>query len=1038
MSNLCRDGLHNWVKKCLNPKLFNYSTVSNIIEVNLPDKKESRIKALITARKLNKVINKKFPDIGDMFYGTNNYHNYGIIYINPTSEQLTRLNTEKDQTVKEADLYDSYQENMERLDMLRREKGQFYNSVGDVFTTRADAEASERDLDKELEKFRDESIEIDNQVNYRLKSTDEEGDIKPFDDLRFSQSEQMIGSLQEGLNWLRTVLPNADVRLVNGLIDNIAKGSYNTVTDLIEASKQFADKGVIKHEAGHFVFNNLPKSEQEKLLNEGSKLFGIPRGESKTTVKYSQAQQNETQYTLRSIDILNNLTFKQQQEWNKWQKGTITAEQLIDRLQIPKEQKSIVVESLNENTISEEVAIDIASKYNFTIEINTAKEISKYSKTNTTEGQFFYEGATYEDRLWDGYFKNDVEISQQEFQKASKEYHSKRDTETQPTQHYSNLTVPGGTNYTENEISTPLITPSIKGHAQFSTDNGIGWFRSDDKTVDELKGNWIKNESELPNEFIFSGERYFKENGEWQTKSKFIEDIETVIWRYNMSLGNERIQNKPNEKTRRILEVQSDLFQKGRDKELLVESKTQNKSGVGSIPYTTTGKYAGLLDRIRNKANEVLGKTFSERPDGQTIELEGNTYYTMNGMWYLKEKEFTNENQFLQLLNKDNNWVTFFVKSIIQDSAKKGYEKVLFPKGDTAAKIEGHETLEGFKKAKENRIKELENTIKDKTSNNKYDTRDEFLDIKYIKQDNKWYQQVEGDLNLTREYTLEEIFPNETQEINQLKQELADVESGQTQLSSIANFYESTVTNILKKNGYNPVEITDEYGNKWNSIELTPEIKQQVENIKFSSPRLKYEGDLAIEEKIMERLEKSSDSYPPSTVIGKFFKAIKDFLKDLFKQRDRVQKFIDNVNSGKYRNLQRPDNLNASEETRYSQLTPQQKQQAQQLYSQYLDTIFPDGKVTEIDDSLYINVLNQLEQENTIEKDCTGKSKLKAEKGLQTNFNRGGKWKLIRDLKGYPTHKEGGVDLTIGKNGVSIKNGDTEFIAKYGLVIPKN
>jgi len=49
------------------------------------------------------------------------------------------------------------------------------------------------------------------------------------------------------------------------------------------------------------------------------------------------------------------------------------------------------------------------------------------------------------------------------------------------TKHYANLTVPGGTNYTENEIKTPEITPFIKGHAQFSTDNGIGWFRSDDK-----------------------------------------------------------------------------------------------------------------------------------------------------------------------------------------------------------------------------------------------------------------------------------------------------------------------------------------------------------------------------------------------------------------------------------------------------------------------------------------------------------------------------------------------------------------------------
>ena len=106
-------------------------------------------------------------------------------------------------------------------------------------------------------------------------------------------------------------------------------------------------------------------------------------------------------------------------------------------------------------------------------------------------------------------------------------------------------------------------------------------------------------------------------------------------------------------------------------------------------------------------------------------------------------------------------------------------------------------------------------------------------------------------------------------------------------------------------------------------------------------------------------------------------------------------------------------------------------------YSQYLDLIFSNSKVEEIDDSLYISVLNQLEQENIIEKDCTG-GKLKAEKGLQTNFTKGGEWKIIKDLKGYPTHKEGGVDLTIGKNGVSIKNGNTEFTAKHGLVLPNN
>lgn len=92
--------------------------------------------------------------------------------------------------------------------------------------------------------------------------------------------------------------------------------------------------------------------------------------------------------------------------------------------------------------------------------------------------------------------------------------------------------------------------------------------------------------------------------------------------------------------------------------------------------------------------------------------------------------------------------------------------------------------------------------------------------------------------------------------------------------------------------------------------------------------------------------------------------------------------------------------------------------------------------ITEVQESDVEAKVRELEREGLLEIDCKGK--LKAEKGLATSFVKGGKWKVIKDLKGYPTHKEGGVDLTIGKNGVTIKNGNTQFTAKYGLVIPKN
>ncbi len=130
-----------------------------------------------------------------------------------------------------------------------------------------------------------------------------------------------------------------------------------------------------------------------------------------------------------------------------------------------------------------------------------------------------------------------------------------------------------------------------------------------------------------------------------------------------------------------------------------------------------------------------------------------------------------------------------FVKSIIQDSAKKGYEKVLFPTGNTASKVEGHTTLEDFKKQKEDRLKELEEAQKE----------------------------------------LPKEIADYSTEINQLKQELERVNrEGFGALKPIYNFYENTVTSILRKQGYNPVITTDEYGNTWNEVVLKPEHKKTV------------------------------------------------------------------------------------------------------------------------------------------------------------------------------------------------------------------
>lgn len=307
-------------------------------------------------------------------------------------------------------------------------------------------------------------------------------------------------------------------------------------------------------------------------------------------------------------------------------------------------------------------------------------------------------------------------------------------------------------------------------------------------------------------------------------------------------------------KSRRILEIQSDLFQKGRDKDSLVPN-----------PFAPSN-----VDRHSDK---------SELPEFDK-ELE---------------TDLTNQNAFLQLLNKDNNWVTFFVKSIIQDSAKKGYEKVLFPSGNTASKVEGHTTLEEFKKQKENRISQLDKQI------DKLREADE-----EIISDIVW---AEVDVNTPpkTKVDIDEEIKKRNNEVNQLKQELERVETeGFAALRPIYKFYEETVFNILKKAGYNPILITDEYDNTWFEVDLTKtksfdiqlkkskktvteEEKKELSESPFQAQYVFFKRRLAELAKRQQGLKEGTPAFniiqeEIDTINEKFIKANEEQSQELYKE----------------------------------------------------------------------------------------------------------------------------------------------------------
>jgi hypothetical protein len=142
----------------------------------------------------------------------------------------------------------------------------------------------------------------------------------------------------------------------------------------------------------------------------------------------------------------------------------------------------------NPNSL-EEMAAGILANMSQVVTVKTAMD-NDFNRSEDDESRYYWFdlngdhyrrdapfGTNVDDFSQSTFFRNNDAITKEDFLEARRI----KDKSRSLSSYYSNLTVPGGTNYTENEIATPGITPAIKGHAAFATDKGIGWFRSDDK-----------------------------------------------------------------------------------------------------------------------------------------------------------------------------------------------------------------------------------------------------------------------------------------------------------------------------------------------------------------------------------------------------------------------------------------------------------------------------------------------------------------------------------------------------------------------------
>ncbi|HOO68459.1 MAG TPA: hypothetical protein PLC53_03740, partial [Bacilli bacterium] len=134
-------------------------------------------------------------------------------------------------------------------------------------------------------------------------------------------------------------------------------------------------------------------------------------------------------YTLKSIDILN--SDKAKQIFEKGNKNNWSIDKILQELAIPKEQKQLVIDSYNEgNKTPEQLAINIASKYSYSVEVKTAT-IENSDKAIKYEPK--YKMLPY------SVYDTETGMSIKSFatEQEAKNYINS------PSKHYSNLSAPG-------------------------------------------------------------------------------------------------------------------------------------------------------------------------------------------------------------------------------------------------------------------------------------------------------------------------------------------------------------------------------------------------------------------------------------------------------------------------------------------------------------------------------------------------------------------------------------------------------------------
>ena len=830
-------------------------------------------------------------------------------------------------------------------------------------------------------------------------------------------------TIQEAKTWIKSVMSDANIELVNELVDDIGIGSYDTIKDLITLSEKYADKKTAKHEVFHRAFNSLSKEKQEELLEEGSKLFAIPRGASKATKLYQlpviKSQIEALENEMAILKTARDLDFKD------FANNTILNIEWIDK-----------TDSYFEITVK--FADKIIYKL-FSYDNDKNRYIDKTKILQDAYNDLEDNIERLENNLY--YLKNNdvsVPVTKKEVENIIKivlkntpfEKHTKflqKNTEAYPL--IANLI-----NYyaKSKDSSFYEYKPLILNYIAFNDERA--WSRGDGILYVETPEGQVSFHVFENEDLISYARKETDETNKWT-------EINT------QSFAVELLDNYLKEKGL-FTDIEVTPYQEYDFIQDFYDKYPTNKRTISNKYKSSTLNYTGDL-AIEEKLAEMMENTPDEKLPKSVI---GKWIQSVRNFFRNLFKERDKLRRFMRDINQGR---YANQKSIGVDSGKRYSQlsKQNYKTNDeTIAKIES------------NRNKELQELITD--SNSVYNKYPIIADNDYIKAKLRGLTYTEKVKKLVEMGVLASFDQTGTNTNNP-----NDISLGWTTNrpivmvrfgDEVVPFYRSSKGNSGKESGrwYNFFGFGEDgwlikadiatikryYDNPfWKKIgDLLTEVLDYDHELDKKKGQLKdfhplfMNKELALSDKNVNYIVHGVDEYLPYDTKFNTF----PYIKSLNKSMEEWSRFVkDNNIRQKITDYKTAE---AAINSKYDRELENIKQNVEDLFEKDtslsdVDKLFkdkPDINSILIDDVYEALGLNSIDESEISYTDDDGNS-CASKGGRNSKFQKGGSWEIIKEFKGKP-HSEGGINIEINKGAIKMTNKQGDFEAKFGLVISNN